>query len=143
MEQMGPNQQSNWEGIYKQISAATSLPLEFTRDTTAEEFYSSFTGVNLRWEYVGYIFALAGSSIRRRFKGTHVLDLGDGEMMDADTFLKEMVLASNACIEICRQYAHVNDLMLWLYHAHLLLGSNVLGETSAFISTLRILFHCG
>jgi hypothetical protein len=124
------NQESNWKDIYDRITAATSQPLEFSSDTSAEKFYSLFTGENLRWEFVGFMFALAGNSVQRRYKSTHILDLGNGEEMDADTFAKEMVLASNACMEICRELEHVNDLMIWMRHAYCLLASEVLGETS-------------
>lgn len=126
------NQERNWERIYDQITAATSHLLRLTSDSSPEEFYSLFTGENLRWEFVGLIFSLAGNSVRCRYDETHILDLGNGEEMDAYTFCKEMVLASNACIEICRQYEHVNDLVIWMYKSHLYLGSEVLGETSVF-----------
>ncbi|OKL61728.1 hypothetical protein UA08_03061 [Talaromyces atroroseus] len=124
------NQEGNWKDIYERITATTSQPLEFSSDTSAEEFYSLYTGENLRWEFVGFMFALAGGSVQRRYKGNHVLDLGNGEEMVADTFTKEMVLATNACMEICRQLGHVNDLMIWMRHTYCLVGSEVLGETS-------------
>jgi hypothetical protein len=133
------NQERNWERIYDQITAATSHSLRLTSETSREEFYSLFTGENLRWEFVGFIFALSGNSVQRRYDETHVLDLGNGEEMDADTFAKEMLLASNACIEICRQYEHVNDLITWMYQCHLYLGSEVLGETSV-LSISSLLF---
>lgn len=126
------NQERNWERIYDQITAATSHSLRLTSQSSPDEFYSLFTGENLRWEFVGFIFALAGNSVRCRYDETQILDLGNGEEMDAHTFCKEMVLASNACIEICRQYEHVNDLVIWMYKSHLYLGSEVLGETSVF-----------
>lgn len=125
-------QERNWERIYNQITAATSHSLRLTSETSPDEFYSLFTGENLRWEFVGLIFALAGNSVRCRYDESYIVDLGNGEEMDADTFSKEMVLASNACIEICRQYEHVNDLLIWMYKSHLYLGSEVLGETSMF-----------
>lgn len=127
-------QERNWERIYNQITAATSHSLRLSSDTSPDEFYSLFTGENLRWEFVGLIFALAGNSVRCRYDETHIVDLGNGEEMDASTFAKEMVLASNACIEICRQYEHVNDLVIWLYKSHLYLGSEVMGETSVFFA---------
>ncbi|EED15590.1 conserved hypothetical protein [Talaromyces stipitatus ATCC 10500] len=129
-------QERNWGKIYDQITAATSHSLKLTSKTTPAEFYSLFTGENLRWEFVGFIFALCGTTVECRYKPTHVLNLRNGEEMDVDTFTKEMLLASNACIEICRQYEHVNDLMIWMYQCHISLGSEVLGETSERLYSL-------
>jgi hypothetical protein len=134
------NQEGNWKDIYDRITAATSQPLEFSGDTTAREFCALFTGENLRWEFIGLVFALAGGSIQRQYKGSHILDLGNGEEIDADTFAQEMVLAANACIEICRQNGHVNDLIIWMRQAYYLFGTCVLGENSASYLFLTIFF---
>lgn len=130
IEENAWNEEPDWKTIYNQITAVTSPSLKSTSATTPAEFYSLFTGENLRWEFVGFIFAMAGNSLDRRDKETHLIDLGNGEKMKAGTFIKETLLASNACIDICRQYEHVNDLMIRLYQNHIMLTSEVLGETS-------------
>jgi hypothetical protein len=135
IEKSAWNQERNWDKIYHQITTATSHSLRLTIETSLEEFYSLFTGENLRWEFIGFIFALSGDSVRRRYDETEILDLGNGEEMDVDTFCREMLLASNSCIEICKQFEYVNDLTTWLYQYHLYLGSEVLGETSMFYSS--------
>lgn len=141
VEKKAWNQERNWKVIYDQITAATSRPLEISSDTSAEGFYSLFTGENLRWEFVGFVFALASGAIQRRCRSTAFLNLGNGEEMDANTFMKNMVLASNACIEICKQHGYVNDLTIWMEHAHYLAGTDVLGETSALFLPCLDLFR--
>ncbi|KAH8695375.1 hypothetical protein BGW36DRAFT_201165 [Talaromyces proteolyticus] len=121
--------------IYKEITSATSRPMKVTTNVSPNEFCSLFTGENLRWEFIGFIFALAGLSVQHRYKGTHILNL-KGEEMDAETFTKEMVLAGNACIQICGQHGHVNDVMIWMRYTHALLVSEVLGETSQRLYSL-------
>jgi hypothetical protein len=54
----------------------------------------------------------------------------DEEPITADVFAEEMIAASSACMEICKQYDNVNDLMIWLCITHFALASDIFGETS-------------
>ncbi|KAH8696444.1 hypothetical protein BGW36DRAFT_417604 [Talaromyces proteolyticus] len=125
----------DWDKIYKEITNATSRPIEFTSSMSSDEFCSLFTR-EIRWEFVGLMFALAGFSVHRRYKGTHVLNLAKGVEMDAETFAKEMVLAGNACIDIFRQHGQVNDVIIWMRYTHALLATEVLGETGERLYSL-------
>ena len=135
MESHPWNVTSNWASIYSELMAATKAPLEISSNTSSYEFYSSFTGPQLRLEFIGFVFAMAGISVQGRFPGRQPLDLGNGESMDTDAFTKEMVLASYHCIEVCKQASHVNDLTIWMRYMHVLLGAEVLGESSVSPST--------
>ncbi|KAJ5691709.1 hypothetical protein N7488_012444 [Penicillium malachiteum] len=100
------------------------------------DFCSSFTGAKLRLEFIGFIFAMAGISVHGRYPSRELLDLGNGEKMDTESFLKEMVLASHACIEASKHKTHVNDLTIWMRYMHVILGTEVLGETSERVYSL-------
>ncbi|RAL12828.1 putative transcription factor [Aspergillus homomorphus CBS 101889] len=120
----------NWKGLYEQITAATGRPLHVSRDMSPGDFYAQFTGPNLRWEFIALILTSSGISTMVRYPGHHVVELGTGEKMTVEMFMKEMVLASNACIEISKQFGHVNDLILWARYMHVHLAMEVLGDTS-------------
>ena len=122
----------SWTSRYDEIVASTKVPLRVSPGMSADEFYSLFTGPRLRFEFVGFILGLSGMSVQGRYPGDHVLDLGNGERMDVETFTKEMMLASSACVEKCQQYGHVSDLTIWMQYMQIVLGTEVLGETSSF-----------
>lgn len=135
MESHPWNVTGNWVSIYDELMAATKAPLEISSNTSAHQFNSSFTGPRLRLEFLGFFFAMAGISVQGRFPGRQPLELGNGERMDTDAFTKEMVLACYHCIEVCKQTSHVNDLTIWMRYMHILLGAEVLGESSMSPST--------
>lgn len=130
MESHPWNVTGNWASIYGELMAATKAPLEISSNTSAHEFISLFTGPQLRLEYIGFIFAMAGISVQGRFPSRQPLELGNGESMDTDAFSKEMVLACHHCIQVCKQNSNVNDLTIWMRYMHILLGAEVLGESS-------------
>ncbi|PYI11757.1 hypothetical protein BO78DRAFT_302657 [Aspergillus sclerotiicarbonarius CBS 121057] len=126
---------SNWKELYKDITAATGRPFELSSDMSAAEFYAQFTGQNLRWEFIALIFATSGIGVMIRYPGHHVVELA-GEKMTVEMFMKEMVLAGNACIEISKQFGNVNDLILWARYMHAHLTMEVLGDTSERLYSL-------
>ncbi|GFG20960.1 hypothetical protein IFM61606_00909 [Aspergillus udagawae] len=121
---------SNWETLHKEISAASSIPLQVNATTSLDDFRMMVSGRRLRWEFVGLMLALAGISVQGRYPSHHVLDLRNGEQTDVETFTKDIVLACNACLELCSRYEHANDVMVWMRYMHIYLGTEVLGETS-------------
>ncbi|KAE8131229.1 hypothetical protein BDV38DRAFT_288897 [Aspergillus pseudotamarii] len=96
---------------------------------TTDQFYHSFTGANLRWEFVGLIFAMAGLGVSVS-SSSPLFSLNGKDEISSDAFAMEMAAASHACLEICRQYDNVNDLVVWLNYAYFVLASNIMGETS-------------
>ncbi|GFG17241.1 hypothetical protein IFM5058_08373 [Aspergillus udagawae] len=121
---------SNWETLHKEISAASAIPLQVNATTSLDDFRMMVSGRRLRWEFVGLMLALAGISVQGRYPSHHVLDLRNGEQTDVETFTKDIVLACNACLELCSRYEHANDVMVWMRYMHIYLGTEVLGETS-------------
>jgi hypothetical protein len=131
----------NWTSIYDELMASTKAPLEISSKISAYEFNSLFTGPQLRLEFIGFIFAMAGISVQGRFPSRQPLELGNGEKMDTDAFAKEMFLACHHCIEVCKQNSHVNDLTIWMRYMHILLGTEVLGESSVSSSPIALYLH--
>lgn len=119
----------HYEEIYSKITRNTARPFPDPRSPLSPwDFYTLFTGANLRWEFLGIVFSFAGlgalSSERKLFK------IDSQGSMSANAFAEEMTAASTMCIEICKQLDKVNDLMLWLYVIHAALASDIFGETS-------------
>jgi hypothetical protein len=108
---------------------------------TTDQFCHLFTGANLRWEFVGVIFALAGLGASVSSRGTPLLSLNGKDELSADAFAREMAAASHACIEICRQYENVNDLVVWLNYTYFVLASNIMGETSKADHSIGLPFN--
>ncbi|KAG2003911.1 hypothetical protein GB937_009274 [Aspergillus fischeri] len=127
---------SNWESLHKAISAASAIPLLVDTTTTLDDFRMMVSGKRLRWEFVGLMLALAGISVQGRYPSHHVLELRNGEQMDVETFTKDMVLACNACLELCSRYGQANDVVVWMRYMHIFLGTEVLGETSGRVYRL-------
>jgi hypothetical protein len=104
---------------------------------TADQFYHLFMGTNLRWEFVGLIFALAGLGASVS-SGSLLYSLNDKDELSSEAFAMEMARASHACIEICRQYDNVNNLVVWLNYTYFVLASNIMGETSNAVLLYRV-----
>ncbi|KAB8068217.1 hypothetical protein BDV29DRAFT_199578 [Aspergillus leporis] len=102
--------------VAKITQNTTSRAAQVESNMTAEGFSGLFAGTNLRWEFVGIIFALAGLSAHTP--------------LDPDLFAMEMAEASHACIGICKKYDNVNDLVIWLHYEYVVLASTTLGERS-------------
>jgi hypothetical protein len=124
--------QKGWpqEGLASQITQNTTTQLvKIEANMTTDQFYHLFTGVNLRWEFVGLIFALAGLGASVS-SSSPLFSLNGKNELSTEAFAMEMAAASHACIEICRQYDNVNDLVVWLNYTYFVLASNIMGETS-------------
>ncbi|RAQ57303.1 fungal specific transcription factor [Aspergillus flavus] len=118
------------EGLGSQITQNTATQsIKVEANMTTDRFYNLFTGANLRWEFVGIIFAMAGLGASVS-SSSPLLSLNGKDEISSDTFTMEMAAASHACLEICRQYDNVNDLVVWLNYAYFVLASNIMGETS-------------
>ncbi|KAK2873915.1 hypothetical protein FQN49_002006, partial [Arthroderma sp. PD_2] len=113
--------------LYAKITQNTARPLQVS-GSSLEEFSSLFSGENLRWEFVGVIYSLAGlSSISERFHSPSPRTY-DEEPPDKEAFAKEMAAASNSCSQLCKRYDNSNDIILWLHYIYAVLASDVLGD---------------
>ena len=126
------------EEIYSKITRNTARPFPTLRSSSSPwDFYTMLTGANLRWEFIGIIFAFAGLGALSG-EGNLFKINGQGSM-SANVFAEEMTAASAICIDICKQLDKVNDLMIWLYLTHGALAADFFGETSTKFMELRVL----
>ncbi|ORX97546.1 hypothetical protein BCR34DRAFT_165121 [Clohesyomyces aquaticus] len=113
---------------YAAITKNTARPIKVPASMAASEFYTLFTGQNLRWETLGLIFIVAGSNAQFTSPDHPVFTLEDGKKIDKDEFIEDMIQASNYCINLCQVHGAVNDLMVWLMYQNMLATSNFYGD---------------
>ncbi|GAQ06507.1 hypothetical protein ALT_3828 [Aspergillus lentulus] len=87
--------------------------------TTVPDFLGYFNAENLRLEFVGLIFALAGVAV----------------FYSQQNLAAEMYTASKVCVGICEEYNQVNDLTVWSRYMNFILASILFGDAS------NILYH--
>ena len=110
------------EVIVRIINESTLRPFVVDASTTATNFHELFTGLNLRWEYIGFLLtcarrsAMTGQANRPQFTNAY------GTIINCKTFVHEMMMASRTCIALCRQNgAVVNDILVWLLYENLII----------------------
>ncbi|EGD87653.1 hypothetical protein H112_04119 [Trichophyton rubrum D6] len=123
-------QKSRQRELYAKITQNTARPLQVTGTPSLEGFCSLFSGENIRWEFVGVIFSLAGLSAISDHLLTATPYPPEDEVPNREAFAKEMAAACNSCSQLCKRYDNCNDIMVWLQYTYAVLSSDVLGETS-------------
>ncbi|KAE8413664.1 hypothetical protein BDV36DRAFT_268048 [Aspergillus pseudocaelatus] len=115
--------------LHSRLTQNTRKPLPpISVNTTVEEFCGWFRGVNLRWELLGVVFALAGLASVHTDEPEKPPSYG--------SFATDMYTASRACIEVCEENNQLNDMTTWMRHTNVALASNLFGDTSS------ILYRC-
>ncbi|GMF79848.1 unnamed protein product [Aspergillus oryzae] len=118
------------EEIYSRITRNTARQFPDLRSPSSPwDFYTLFTGENLRWEFIGIIFSFAGlgalSGERKLFKIN-----GQGPM-SANAFAEEMTAASH------RSYELLGDLVSHVYALGLHRFQSSDNDVPFFISETR------
>lgn len=131
LESNGLFDESRQEDLYAKITKNTGAPLPTTA-TTPEEFYSLYSTENVRWEFIGIIFSLAGVGAVCFPASGSMPRLHNGEQLNVEAFVAEMAVASNACAQLSKRYDNINDLMIWLQASNTGLSADVFGETSKY-----------
>ncbi|KZM24369.1 uncharacterized protein EKO05_0007134 [Ascochyta rabiei] len=107
----------------------TQKPLQVPPEMHASTFSTLFTGDNLRWEFLGLVFAWAGLSLSMSLlNGKGSATTPDG--ISKTSFAQLLTACSDACITLCRQNAHTNDLLSWCLYENLILLTFQHGEAS-------------
>jgi hypothetical protein len=107
----------------------TQKPLQVPPEMHASTFSTLFTGDNLRWEFLGLVFAWAGLSLSMSLlneKGSAMTPDG----ISKTSFAQLLTACSDACITLCRQNAHTNDILSWCLYENLILLTFQHGEAS-------------
>ena len=122
------------EVIARTLNENTLRPFVIDASITATNFYELFTGQNLRWEYIGFLFTCAGRSAMTRQANSPHFANACGAIIDRKTFVHDMMMASRTCVALCRQNgAVVNDILVWLLYENLIFSSMYYGDSSAFL----------
>ncbi|GAB7321930.1 hypothetical protein MBLNU13_g03000t2 [Cladosporium sp. NU13] len=107
----------------------TQKILQVPPEMHASTFSTLFTGDSLRWEFLGLVFAWAGLSLSMSLlNGKGSATTPDG--VSKTSFAKLLTACSDACITICRQNAHTNDILSWCLYENLILQTFQHGEAS-------------
>ncbi|KAA8651714.1 uncharacterized protein ATNIH1004_000610 [Aspergillus tanneri] len=107
------------------VLANTANSFQVPPTIEGARFHELFTGLRLRLEIIGVIYAIAGR--------TSMFSLTRDRVPDYTVrrkFAQKMMAASDAVIQICKILTPVNDLTIWLMYENLLLVSIVHGDSS-------------
>jgi hypothetical protein len=114
--------------LLAEITKNSSLPLKVPSTMLASEFHTLFTGPSLRWEAIGLMMALAASCAQFSGPDDPLFTLENGDRVNKDDFIMDMIHATNDCITLCQVHGAVNDMMVWLLYNNMLVQSNWYGD---------------
>ncbi|KAF2033852.1 hypothetical protein EK21DRAFT_57718 [Setomelanomma holmii] len=114
--------------IYTDMTKNTAKPLKVPSTMVPSEFHTLVTGKNLRWETLGLILVIAASNAQFTSPADPIFMLEDGSKLEKDEWLENTIQAVNDCITICQVHGAVNDVMVWLVYANMLVVSNFYGD---------------
>lgn len=114
--------------LVERLAENTSRPFRVPASITASNFHTLYTGDNLRWEFLGTIFAMAVLAAQLA-ASQHLTSFPNDASTNTSQLITCALAASNSCISICQYYSSVNDIMLWLLSTNLLLLCNVRGDS--------------
>lgn len=107
----------------------TQKQLQVPPEMHANTFSTLFTCDNLRWEFLGLVFAWAGLSLSMSLPNENgSATTPDG--ISKTSFAQLLTACSDACIILCRQNAHTNDILSWCLYENLVLQTFQHGEAS-------------
>lgn len=95
--------------LYAEMTRNSARPMKIPSDMRPSEFHTLFTGKNLRWEILGLIMAIAGSSAQFTSPNDPLFTLEDGKQMNREEFIEDIMHATNTCINICQTHGAVNE----------------------------------
>ena len=117
--------------LAQKITRNTQKPLQVPPKMHASTFSTLFTGDNLRWEFLGLVFAWAALSLSMSLlneKGSATTPDG----ISKTSFAQLLTACSDACITLCRQNTHTNDILSWCLYENLILLTFQHGEASEY-----------
>jgi len=114
--------------FYAEITKNSCRPLKVPPDMLPSEFHTLFTGPNLRWETLGLVLTMAASCAQFNSPDDSLFLLENGDRVDKDDFIEDMIHTTNDCISLCQVHGAVNDIMVWLLYSNMLVQSNFYGD---------------
>jgi hypothetical protein len=107
----------------------TRQSLDIPSSTQPQDVHKLCTGPNLRLEIIAWILAEAG---RAAVFGLDTVQPGMKQVRYR--FIHEMLRSSASCLLLCTHISPANDMTIWAHFAHLLLVSQLCGQTGMYIA---------
>ena len=127
------SQSDNPYPLLAEVTKNTCQPLKVPSTMLPSEFHTLWTGPNLRWEALGLIMILAASCAQFSAPDDPIFMLANGDRVNKDDFIEDMIHATNDCITLCQVHGAVNDIMVWLLFDNLLVQSNFYGDNCVYL----------
>ncbi|KAI2678559.1 transcriptional regulator family: Fungal Specific TF [Penicillium roqueforti] len=118
------------QDLANQIFQNTSRPMRTHKSMSVEEYCSSFTGRNLRWEALGSIFALCGMQLAITPDNDPDITRGSDEPRAKDRLLEQVTVISTVCLGFCDQTSSANELLAMLQFNDAMLRTQQYGDSS-------------
>lgn len=115
----------DWEVLARKVFRQTFIPLEVDENTTPENLHLTCTGQKLRFEIIGVVLVYY-------VMGCLVADMDQLDLSgkNGGQYLLELTRASNLCVSFCDRTESLNDILLWLLHANVILLTFQYGDAS-------------
>ncbi|KAJ5774043.1 Acyl-CoA N-acyltransferase [Penicillium paradoxum] len=116
--------------LANQISQNTSRPMRTHKTMSVEEYCSSFTGRNLRWEPIGFILTLCGMQLIITPDNDPDITQGSDDPKAKDRMLEQITVISTVCLGLCDQASSANELLAILQFNDAMLRTQQYGDSS-------------
>lgn len=113
-----------------QVFQNTSRPMRTHRSMSFEEYCSSFTGRNLRWEALGFILTLCGMELIITPDNDPKITQGSDDPRAKDRLLEQVTVTSTVCLAFCDQVSSANELLAMLQFNDTMLRTQQYGDSS-------------
>lgn len=130
------------QDLATQMIHNSSRSLVTHRSMTIEEYCSSFTGRNFRWEALGSIFALCGQQLVCTPDNDPLIAQTTDDHLTRDRLLEQVTVASAKCLDFCEQASSANELLAFLQFNDAMLRTQQYGDSSELFFPLHSL-HSG
>lgn len=116
--------------LANRIFQNTSRPMRTHKSMSVEEYCSSFTGRNLRWEALGSIFTLCGMQLVITLDNDPEIMQGSDDPGAKDQLLEQVTVISTICLGFCDQTSSANELLAMLQFNDVMLRTQQYGDSS-------------
>ncbi|KAF4760534.1 hypothetical protein N7455_002161 [Penicillium solitum] len=118
------------QDLANRIFQNTSRPMRTHKSMSVEEYCSSFTGRNLRWEALGSILTLCGMQLVITLDNDPEIMQGSDDPRAKDQLLEQVTVISTICLGFCDQTSSANELLAMLQFNDVMLRTQQYGDSS-------------
>ncbi|KAJ5582348.1 transcriptional regulator family: Fungal Specific TF [Penicillium sp. DV-2018c] len=118
------------EELANQIFQNTSRPMRTHKSMSIEEYCTSFTGRNLRWEALGSVFTLCGMQLMVTPDMDPDVTQALNDPGAKDRLLEQLTVISTVCLGFCDQTSSANELLAILQFSDTMLRTQQYGDSS-------------